>query len=60
MKKEKTDRQMAVMVQPSLYKNFEQKCAEEHRSVSEVIRELMSKYSQGWVQMPREIIDGRM
>lgn len=43
---------MAVMVQPSLYESFESKCAEEHRMVSEVIRELMSKYSQGWVQLP--------
>jgi hypothetical protein len=52
IKKEKTDRQMAIMVQPSLYEVFEAKCVEEHRTVSEVIRELMSKHSQGWVQLP--------
>ena len=44
---------MTVMVQPSLYEVFEAKCAEEHRMVSEVIRELMSKYSQGWIQLPQ-------
>jgi len=52
-KKEKADRAMTVMTQPSLYEAFEQKCAEEHRTVSEVVRELMSKYTQGWVQLPR-------
>jgi len=52
-KKEKSDRAMTVMTQPSLHESFEEKCVEEHRTVSEVIRELMSKYSQGWVQLPR-------
>jgi hypothetical protein len=47
---------MAVMVQPSLYEVFEAKCHEEHRTVSEVIREMMSKYSQGWIQLPKGII----
>lgn len=54
MQKEKTDKQLTVMVQPSLRKNFEQKCIEEHRTVSEVIRELMSKYTNNWVQIPKE------
>lgn len=44
---------MAVMVQPSLYEVFEKACVQEHRTVSEVIRELMSKYSQGWIQSPK-------
>ena len=52
MKKENADKQMGIMVQPSLYKAFEQKCAKEHRNVSEVVRELMSKYANGWVQLP--------
>ena len=52
MQKEKTDKQFAIMVQPSLHKCFEEKCIEEHRSVSEVVRELMSKYAKGWIQLP--------
>lgn len=53
MKKEKADKQMTVMVQPSLHEAFEKKCQEEHRTVSEVVRELISKYSQGWIQLPK-------
>lgn len=52
MKKEKSDKQMTVMVQPSLFESLEKKCSEEHRNVSEVVRELVSKYSQGWIQLP--------
>jgi predicted CopG family antitoxin len=52
MPKEKTDRQMTIMIQPSLYQEFETQCEQEHRTVSEVVRELMSKYSKGWIQMP--------
>lgn len=52
MVKEKTDRQLTVMVQPSLFNAFEKVCNESHRSVSEVVRELMSKHSQGWHQLP--------
>lgn len=52
--KEKTDRQLTVMVQPSLYDAFYEKCSEEHRTVSEVLRELMSKYSKGWNQVPNK------
>lgn len=44
--KEKTDRQLLIKTQPSLYEAFEKKCNEEHRSVSEVLRELMSNYSR--------------
>ena len=52
MAKEKAERQLTVMVQPTLYDDFESKCNEEHRSVSEVVRELISKYNKGWIQMP--------
>ena len=55
-KKEKSDRQLSVMVQPSLFEQFELKCVEEHRSVSEIIREMMSKYVKGWVQVPNELV----
>lgn len=51
-KKEKASRAMTVMVQPSLFEAFENKCQEEHRNVSEVLRELISKYSKGWNQIP--------
>lgn len=53
MKKEKSDRPLTVMVQPSLFEEFEAKCADEHRTVSEIVRELISKYIQGWAQMPK-------
>jgi len=53
MTKEKADKQLTLMVKPSLHEAFGQKCAEEHRTVSEVLRELMSKYAQGWVQLPK-------
>ena len=53
-KKEKSDKQMTVMVKPSLFESFEKKCSDEHRTISEVVRELVSKYSQGWIQLPIE------
>jgi len=53
--KEKANRALAVMVQPSLYTKFENQCIKEHRNVSEVIRELMSKYSDGWILLPNNI-----
>jgi hypothetical protein len=56
-KKEKADRALTVMVQPSLHKEFEEKCVEEHRTISEVIRELMSKHVKGWVQLPNRSED---
>ncbi len=51
--KEKTDRQLAFMVKPSLYDVFKERCDQEHRTVSEVLRELMSKFSKGWEQLPQ-------
>ena len=52
MNKEKTDRQLLIKTQPSLYEAFEKRCVEEHRTVSEVLRELMSKYAKGWDFVP--------
>ena len=46
IKKEKVDKQMVVMVQPSLYESFESKCVKENKTVSEVIREFMSNYDE--------------
>lgn len=56
MKKEKVDRALTVMLQPSLYSEFEEKCIEEHRNVSEVVRELLSKYSKGWILVPNVFV----
>jgi hypothetical protein len=56
MKKEKADRQLIIKMQPSLYEEFEKKCAREYRTVSEVVRELMSKYIRGWILVEKEHI----
>ena len=47
MKREKSTKSMTVVLQPSLYEAFEKRCNEEYRNVSEIIRELMSKYIRG-------------
>lgn len=57
MKKEKADRQLIIKMQPTLYAEFEKKCNEEYRTVSEVMRELVSKYVSGWVFMPLNMKD---
>jgi predicted CopG family antitoxin len=53
MEKEKSDRPMNVMVRHSLYEEFSKKCNKEHRTVSEVLREFMSKYVQDWIIVPK-------
>ncbi len=53
MSKEKSDKQLTVMLQPSLHEIFETKCEEDYRTVSEVVRELISKHIKGWVQVPK-------
>jgi hypothetical protein len=47
MKKEKIDRKLTMVIQPSLMIAFQDKCAKKYKKVSEVIRELMSKYVNG-------------
>ena len=47
MKKEKIDRKLTIVVQPTLMVSFQKKCSEKYKKVSEVIRELMSKYVNG-------------
>ena len=44
MDKEKATRDLSVKVQPSLFSQFAQKCKENYRSISDVVRELMAKY----------------
>ena len=51
-KKENCEKQMIVKMQSSLYENFEFRCRQENRMISEVIRELMSKYIKGWEMVP--------
>lgn len=45
-KKEKTDRRLGLMVQPTLMERFQRKCKEKDpfKTISEVIRELMVQY----------------
>jgi hypothetical protein len=43
-KKEKLTRDLSVKVHPSLHEQFAQKCKENYRSISDVIREFMVKY----------------
>ena len=44
-KKEKLTEEIRVMVQPSLYKSFKKSCENEYKTISEVIRGFMVKYS---------------
>ncbi len=44
MKQEKIDRQVILMVQPSLYDQFKDKCKTNYQTVSEVLRKLMLEY----------------
>ena len=48
------DCKITVEIQPDLLEAFKDKCSKETRTVSEVVRELVSKYSQGWIQTPIE------
>ena len=56
MKKEKATRMMTMVVPPSLYREFEASCRAEHRTVSEIIREFMSRYAEGWRMIPINVI----
>jgi len=44
---DKKEKEMQIRVQPSLFKRFQNKCSDEYKTVSEVIRELMLKYVKG-------------
>ena len=44
MIEEKIDRQVIIKVQPSLYSQFEKKCKQEYKTVSEVMRDLMLQF----------------
>ena len=46
MAKEKVDRDLYIKVQTSLYKKFKEVCDDEYKTVSQVIRELMVRYSK--------------
>ena len=42
--KEKSNREIRVVMQPSLYEKFKDKCESDYKTVSETIRELIVKY----------------
>lgn len=44
MSKERLEKDLVVRVQPLLFKKFKQKCDNNFKNVSEVIRDLMVKY----------------
>lgn len=46
MRKERVEKDLVVRVQPSLFRQFQQKCEENYKTVSEVIRELMRQYTK--------------
>ena len=43
MKKEKFIQEIRIVVPPSLYSPFLKKCEKEHKTISQVLRELMWK-----------------
>jgi hypothetical protein len=47
MSKEKKEKDLVVRVYPSLFDQFKQKCELNYKSVSEVVRDLMSSYIKG-------------
>jgi metal-responsive CopG/Arc/MetJ family transcriptional regulator len=42
--KENKKTEIRVTVQPSMYKKLEEKCNENYRTISEIVRELLSKW----------------
>ena len=44
MSKELAKKDMQIRVQPSLFDKFQQKCNENYKKMSEVLRELMVEY----------------
>ena len=44
MEKENVTRDLNVKVQPTLFEQFAEKCKGKYKTVSEVIRELMTEY----------------
>lgn len=47
MKKEKRNKEIRVLVQESLFTQISEKCESEYRTISEVVRELLTKYIRG-------------
>lgn len=45
--KEKMTKEIVVMIQPSLYKQFKNKCANDYVQVSEVVRQFIRDYVKG-------------
>jgi len=45
-KKEKKVKEIRVMIQPSLYDGFKEKCDKGYKTISEVIREFIVEYTK--------------
>lgn len=45
--KEKLNKKMILMVQPSLYQNFKNSCEKNYKTMSEVLRDFMLHYYTG-------------
>ena len=44
MKKEKRNTEIRVIVQKTMHQKLQEKCESEYRTISEVVRELLSKW----------------
>ena len=45
--KEKKDKKMVIVVQKSLYLRFKEKCENNYKSMSEILRDSMIRYIEG-------------
>lgn len=45
--REKISREIRVLIQPTLHEQFQKKCSEEYKTVSEVIRDLVLQWLKG-------------
>lgn len=45
---EKKDKEIRVMIQPSLYVDFKKACKEDYKSISEVIRDMIVSHVKAY------------
>jgi len=43
-KREQLQRDLTIRIQPSLFKKFQKKCADEYKSISQAMRDLILQY----------------
>ena len=51
MTQEKMNREIRVMLQPSLYKEFKKCCDNNYKTLSEVMRDMIVKYTKDCVKI---------